>query len=272
MKSFFRIEGLKRLLAKHAPKLLLLQVVTVFVSGYVAHAILSDSRTPEGPRQTSGSEDVQAAEEPTLWTCSMHPQIKKTAPGICPICEMDLVPVKTLAGGQASDMPRLTVSPAARALMSIQTTRVEKRYVTAQVRMVGKIDFDETRLNRITAWVAGRLVRLFVDYTGIMVRKGDHMVSIYSEELHAEQQVLIESLRSARKRKGKPSPFADEVDLVGLSREKLRLLGMTDKQIREIEQREQATDHMTIYAPVGGIVIEKHRQEGDRVNVDVLYE
>ncbi len=60
---------------------------------------------------------------------------------------------------------------------------VERKYVTADIRMVGKVEYDETRLAHITAWVSGRLDRLYVDYAGVQVNKGDHMVYIYSEEL-----------------------------------------------------------------------------------------
>ncbi len=272
MKHFPGAKALERFLVKHAVILFVVQVVIVFALGYVAQSVLSDSEAPGDPQEENGSQNLQAAEESTLWTCSMHPQIRKTGPGKCPLCGMNLIPLRTTAKDKGTSMRQLTVSPAARALMNIQTSRVEKRYVTAPVRMVGKIDYDETRLRHITAWIPGRLDRLYVDYTGVQVKQGDHMVYIYSEELHAEQQVLIDALRSARKRKGQTSLFGENVNLVELTREKLRLWGMTPQQIQEIEQRAKPTDHMTIYAPIGGIVIEKHREEGDRVKVgDRIY-
>ncbi len=123
----------------------------------------------------------------------MHPQIRQPKPGKCPICGMDLIPVAKTAGG----MRTLTVSPAARALMSVETSPVERRYVSHEIRMVGKVDYDETKLGYITAWVSGRLDRLFVDYTGVEVKKGDHMVYIYSEELYSAQQELIQAVRYA---------------------------------------------------------------------------
>ena len=169
-------------------------------------------------------------------------------------------------------MRQLTVSPEARALMSIQITPAQRRSVTAVVRMVGKVDYDETRLGYITAWVPGRLDRLYVDYTGVEVQEGYHMVYIYSPELYAAQQELIEALRS-RKERGESSFFATgDIDLVDSVREKLRLLGMTPEQIAEIEKRDTPSDHMTIYAPMGGVVIHKNRQEGDYVQTgDRIY-
>ena len=130
--------------------------------------------------------------------------------------------------------------------------------------MVGKIEYDETRLAYITAWVSGRLDRLFVDFTGVEVNKGDHMVSIYSEQLYSAQEELIQALKYRSDRQNS-TRFSSPLDLVESAREKLRLLGITEKQIQEIEQRDKPSDHITIYSPVSGIVIEKLKQEGDRV-------
>ena len=196
----------------------------------------------------------------------MHPQIRRDGPGKCPICGMDLVPVKKSAGGVRT----VSISSDAMKMMNIQTVPVTHRYVTAEVRMVGKIDYDETRLAHVTAWVSGRLDRLFVDFTGVQVNKGDHMVSIYSEELYTAQEELISATQSKAERPS--SRFIEPIDLAESAREKLRLLGITEKQIQEIEERGKPDDHVTIYSPVGGIVVQKLRQEGDRVRTgDRIY-
>ncbi|NOX57182.1 MAG: DUF3347 domain-containing protein [Planctomycetes bacterium] len=252
----------------------LLRLVVVFLLGYFVHHFWagSESAAPAAPAGSSEQKAEEGESKPQIWTCSMHPQIQQPKPGKCPLCGMDLIPL-TSGGKKRTALRQLIVSPEARALMNIQVSPVERKFVEAEVRMVGKVDYDETRLRYITAWVSGRLDRLYVDYTGVQVQKGDHMVYIYSEELYAAQQELIEAIKTARKR-GKPSTFFDTggVDLVASSREKLRLLGLTDEQIAEIEKRVRPSDHMTIYAPIGGIVIEKLRQEGDRVRVgDRIY-
>jgi multidrug efflux pump subunit AcrA (membrane-fusion protein) len=129
--------------------------------------------------------------------------------------------------------------------------------------MVGKVDYDETTFGYITAWVPGRLDRLYVDYTGVEVKKGDHTVSIYSPELYSTQDELIQALKF--RRENQSTRFGAEINLVESAREKLRLWGMTEEQIREIEKQDKPTDHMTIYSPVSGIVIEKLKQVGDYV-------
>jgi len=88
--------------------------------------------------------------------------------------------------------------------------------------MVGKIEYDETRLAHITAWVPGRLKRMFVDFTGIEVKKGDHMVQIYSESLYTAQEELLAVTK--RDRPPSSSRFIEPLDLAESAREKLRLL------------------------------------------------
>jgi multidrug efflux pump subunit AcrA (membrane-fusion protein) len=248
------------------------QLLAVFVLGVVFSWWWFGTEPDPKSTAENGAAHMHDTKAPQKWTCSMHPYIQKDKAGKCPICAMDLIPLKT-GDGQMTGLRQLAVSPAARALMNIDVFPVERRYVETEVRMVGKVDYDETRLKHITAWVSGRLDRLFVDFTGTEVKKGYHLVYIYSEELYAAQQELIEALKSARLRGGAKSRFdIGGIDLVESSREKLRLLGLTQEQINEIEQRDKPSDHMTIYSPMSGIVIEKLRQAGDRVRVgDRIY-
>lgn len=196
-----------------------------------------------------------------FWTCSMHPQIKAPGPGKCPICGMDLIPVTK---GKGKGSPRqLTLSETAKKLAEITTSPVERKFVTHKVRMVGKIDYDETRLAYITAWVPGRLDRMFVDYTGVPVKKGDHMVEIYSPELISAQEEYLLAVRSAKQSEGRRAAMNKR--LLEAAREKLLLWGLTEKQLKTIEKRGKPSDHTTIYAPVGGIVIQKNALEGSYV-------
>jgi Cu(I)/Ag(I) efflux system membrane fusion protein len=197
-----------------------------------------------------------------VWTCSMHPQFKLPDPGKCPICFMDLIPLESEDEG--GGMRELSVSDVSAELMEIETAAAERQFVKAEVRMVGKVDYDETRVSYITAWVPGRLDRLFVDYTGVPVRKGDHMVYLYSPELLSAQEELLQALQAAKELQGSEVSLVRETTEATITavREKLRLWGVTEEQVAEIEKRGKASDHMTIYAPSGGIVIHKNAQEG----------
>ncbi len=201
--------------------------------------------------------------EAQTWTCSMHPQIKLPSPGQCPICAMDLIPID-VGGGEDEGERTLTVSPAAAALADIQTSPVERKFVRAEIEMAGKIDYDETSVTHITAWVAGRLDRLYVDYTGIEIKKGDHMVYMYSPEVLTAQQELIQALKTVKKlEKSNVSSVRDSaLGTVKSARKKLLLWGLTDEQVSEIEGFDKTSDHIEIKAPVGGTVIEKHVSEG----------
>ena len=200
-------------------------------------------------------------EEPTTWTCSMHPQIQMPKPGACPLCGMDLIPLAKRSGDGAPR--RLVMSPAAMALAEIRTRPVERRVVTHTLRMVGKVHYDETRLAYITAWFPGRLDRLYVDYTGVTVRKGDHLVYIYSPELLSAQQERLEAVKGLP-----PEADADKSllrmaeSLVRSAEEKLRLWGLSSDQIQAIRKRGKPEDHMSINSPVSGIVIHKNALEG----------
>ncbi len=236
-------------------------IVISLVVGYVARGVFSPA-----PDTTDTSAKHVAHEEtkaPQVWTCSMHPQIKLPKPGLCPLCNMQLIPLET-QDEDAGGLRELTISENAKKLMEIQTVPVERKFVEAEVRMVGKIDFDETRLKYITAWIPGRLDRLFVDYTGVPVKKGDHMVYLYSPELLSAQEELLQSLEAVKSLEKSDISILRETSeaTVVAVREKLRLWGLKPEQIAEIERRGTTSDHMTIYAPSGGIVVHKNAQEG----------
>lgn len=229
------------------------------VAGYALRGWIAPAHEPAASPQPVAAGEQKAQ----VYTCSMHPQIRQPGPGLCPICGMELIPVNS--GEEEAAGPRAFVtSESAKALMDIQTARVERRFVEAEIRMVGKVDYDETRLATISAWVPGRLDRLFVDYTGVQVRAGDHMVSLYSPELLTAQQ----ELRSASEALARVSPNAPQVlrdtgeATVTGAREKLRRWGLTDEQVRAAESKGGLSDHVTIYAPIGGTVIERNGTEG----------
>ena len=207
------------------------------------------------PSKAADARDLRSA----LWTCSMHPRIKLPKPGKCPICFMDLVPLDR-DGGEELGPRQLRMSEGAARLAEIQTTLVKRQYAANEVRMVGKVEYDETRVVDVTAWAPGRLDRLYVDYTGVTVRKGDHLVSMYSPELIVAQRELLRAMKSADRLDGLDRELS--MSTLKSTEEKLRLLGLLPDQIEEIKRRGEPTDHLTIHAPSGGIVIDKLANEG----------
>jgi len=248
--------NLKNWLNRPANKVIVI-VLIAFALGYLIRGWRASSQ----PK----TEHIQAAQgKEQIWTCSMHPQIRQPKSGKCPICFMDLVPVDN--GGEVGAR-EITFSQDALKLMEVQTTPVERKFVEAQIRMVGKVDYDETRLKHITAWVPGRIDRLYVDFTGTQVIKGDHMVYLYSPQLISAQAEFLQAAKSVQNIKPDSSELIKRSTRATLeaASEKLRLLGLTEKQIEGIKETGQPTDYITIYAPIGGIVINKHVTEGTYV-------
>ncbi len=202
---------------------------------------------------------------PTLWTCSMHPQIKLPKPGKCPICFMDLIPLES-GGDQEVEARQLRMSEAAKKLAHIQVTPVIRSFAQAEIRLVGTLEYDETKVAYLTAWVPGRLDSLFVDYTGADVRKGDPIVSVYSPELLSAQEELVQAKKAAEDLRTNPLLAETANITLEATRKKLELYGLSEEQIRKIETAGTVSDHLTIYSPITGVVVEKHAKEGMYVN------
>ncbi len=241
--------------------------------GYFLHWALAPVDSHQQTAQPS-----KAGTTEQLYVCSMnfshHPYFSSTDPDKkCSYCGMQSIPATADQMAQG-DPNRTVLSEAAIKLMDVQTTPVVAMFPQTEIRMVGKIDFDETKLAFITAWVPGRLDRLFVDYTGVPVRKGDHMVELYSPELLSAQAELLAGIKAVKELKDSDVAIVRQstLDMVRAAREKLRLWGLTPEQITAIEKSGKASDNITIHAPVGGIVIHKNAQQGMYVKTgDKIY-
>ena len=217
---------------------------------------------------TSGGAAVTAG---SIFTCPMHPQIRQPAPGRCPICGMALVPA---SGAGVADLDELSVKiePAQRRLANIQTAKVASEPVEATLQTVGAIAIDESRQATISAYVDGRIERLFADYTGVDIKKGDHLAVLYSPPLYAAQVEYVEARRASAMSGGLQAVRQAQESLAANTRQRLREFGMTDEQITELENAGKAQSRLTIYAPQGGTVIEKLAVEGKYVKAgDPIY-
>ena len=199
-----------------------------------------------------------------VWSCSMHPHIQRDGPGQCPICGMDLVPVPREESDGMDMSRKISVSASQKALMRIETAPAERRFPVASLRLVGKVTYDETNLAYITAWIPGRIDRLFVDYTGLTVKEGDHMVELYSPELFSAQEELLQANRGLKEisKSGLGSLRESAKGTVAAARDKLRLWGLTPSQISQLEKSGKPQENVTIYSPSSGVVIHKDVQEG----------
>jgi len=156
----------------------------------------------------------------------------------------------------------------------LETQTILRRELFKEIQTVGKIDYNESRVEFISARIAGRVNRLYVDVTGIEVKENDHLVDLYSPELYSDQAELIAALEASETHKNKPEGRFDHFTEANLlaSREKLRLLGLLPEQITEIEKTRKLRTHVTIYSPLAGTVIEKNVRLGQYIKEgDQLY-
>ena len=177
---------------------------------------------------------------------------------------MALVPMaKERADGEA-DFRGITMSLRARKLAEVESVPVARKFVSAEIRMAGKIEYDETKISWITARIGGRLDRLYVDYTGVSVKKGDHLVELYSPELLQAQEELLSAAKIVPGLKESGSAWLQEQTEANVesAREKLRLWGVSDWQIQEIENRGHPSRYITIHSPISGVVVHKNAVEG----------
>jgi Cu(I)/Ag(I) efflux system membrane fusion protein len=184
---------------------------------------------------------------------------------------MDLVPVR--AGGHSDpDEPVLALSNRARILARIETTEVALRTIRHEIRMVGKVAMDETQITYISSYLPGRLDRLYVDYTGILVRKGDHLAEIYSPELLVAQREFLMAMeaveRAGARRDSRSSESGRDIgeataqSVMEASRRKLELWGIPKDEIERLIRERKPSDHMRLDSPVEGWVVERQGFQG----------
>jgi len=241
---------------KSLPKGVWALIAVAFIIGFL---IRGGDKGTNGDRAQTMQHVHDEKSQTEWWTCSMHPQIKLPEPGQCPICFMDLIPLQT---SDSDEGPReLKMSPTAAKLAEIATQTVRRSAAQSKVRLSGKVEYDETRVGKITAWVPGRLERLYVDYTGATVKKGDALVELYSPSLYAAQEELLQALKYTQSL-GQGMTRESALITLEAAQEKLRQLGLTADQIQEIESRGTAVDQVKIYSPMSGVVVHKDAIEG----------
>lgn len=203
--------------------------------------------------------------------CPMHPTYTSDRPGDCPICGMKLVPIKTGTSTNAMvHIPgRVTINikPDKQQLIGVSFSTVEKRELSQTVRTTGTVQHDETRLVKITPRFGGFVRKLFVNYTGQEVKKGDPLFTVYSPELFSTEREYLLAFKQAQKAKGAEDSSSAELQntagrLLEAARKRLSLWQISDEEIRQLEQRGEANDELIFRSPASGHVVSKTAVEG----------
>ncbi|MEQ8549285.1 MAG: efflux RND transporter periplasmic adaptor subunit [Cyclobacteriaceae bacterium] len=197
----------------------------------------------------------------TIWTCSMHPQIRKKEPGKCPICGMDLIPLESTDG--ELDPMAVSMSPTAMQLAQVQTMVVDKGKADKSIRLNGKVQADERLLFTQSSHIPGRIEKLSVNFTGEFVTAGQVLANVYSPELVTAQEELFEAKKI---KESQPALF-------NAAKEKLKNWKLTDKQIDQIIASNKTIEQFPTLANVSGYVTKKMVNLGDYIRQgEALYE
>jgi Cu(I)/Ag(I) efflux system membrane fusion protein/cobalt-zinc-cadmium efflux system membrane fusion protein len=224
------------------------------------------------------------------YVCPMHPEVVSDRPGqTCPRCGMDLVKKSELAapahehgeahGGPATSpaasgigaaaTPRAALSLDGRRqqLIGVRLASVTRTTIAREIRAVGTVQFDETRLADVNVRVDGFVRELFVDATGQHVAKGQPLFTIYSPDLLATEREYLLALRSEEQARNSASEDARRYAerLASAARQRLALWDLPDAEIEQLEQTRAPRDSVTFRSPASGHVIEKRVVHGQRV-------
>lgn len=197
----------------------------------------------------TGQSQKEATE--TYYTCPMHPSVNSPTPGQCPICGMNLVAVTRGSESAAVD---LGTERAQR--IGVKTVPVERVAFAPEVRTLGRVTYDETRLTDISVKFAGFIGVLHADSLGKRVEQGEPLFEIYSPELYAAQQEFLAAIASSRVARDSAAPHRADY-LIDAARQRLRLWDLTNDQIEAIARGGKPLRDVPILSPVAGHVVEK---------------
>jgi membrane fusion protein, copper/silver efflux system len=204
---------------------------------------------------------VTIQKETTIWTCAMHPQIRMPAPGKCPICGMELIPLNRDVSNV--DPNAIHLSREAAQLANVITSVVTRQKPIKEVRLYGKVQADERLLQNQVAHIPGRIEKLLVNFTGETVKTGQSLALIYSPELVTAQQELLEAAKTK----------SSQPEIYEAAKEKLQLWMLTDGQVASIESSGKVQTVFPAVSNTTGIVIDRRVNNGDHVQEgSVLYE
>lgn len=238
-----------------------------------AHTVASPDTTAMTGHESQAMPGIESggARKIRFYRDPMHPAYTSPVPGKAPDCGMDLVPVYegeeevvVTVPGQAT----VVISPERQQLIGVRTETVKRQGLDRTIRTVGRVDYDERRLAYIHTKIEGWIQRLYVDYTGQFVQKGQPLLTIYSPELVSTQEEYLLALKGQQALK--TSRFSDAVSgsrsLVESARRRLSLWDISDKQIEQLEKTGVPQTSMTFYAPIQGFVVEKTAFEGKKID------
>ena len=213
--------------------------------------------------------DHSAVNEVDYWTCAMHPSVHSKASGKCPICGMDLTPVrertttnsqspagKELSGDadlRRSNQNEFFVPVQRQQQIGVTYTEAQRRHMRFDIRSVGTLEPDHGQVFECVSGVDGYVEELQVSSPGEHVTVGQPLMSIYTADLRTPEQELVNLLK-VHENGSVPAASIDPV--IEAARRRLQLLHVSPKEISELERTLQPTDRFLLRSLFDGVVSE----------------
>lgn len=201
---------------------------------------------------------VAPAPAKELFTCPMHPSVVQDHPGTCPICSMKLAKSVTAIEQKPDELAVISVDASRQQLIGLARGVVERGTLGGSLRTNARVAVDETQVRRISLRVPGYVERLFVDFVGKPVRKGQPLFTLFSPEVFAAEQEWLVAQRTG------------SAGLAQSARRKLELWGVPESELARLEKENTASQTVTFTAPVSGVVTKKEVVEGARLEAGAM--
>jgi Cu(I)/Ag(I) efflux system membrane fusion protein/cobalt-zinc-cadmium efflux system membrane fusion protein len=214
----------------------------------------------------AGMIDPKTGKKIKYWTAPMDPTYIRDEPGKSPM-GMDLVPVYEEEGEEKEPTSTIRIDPVTMQNMGVRLGRVERKALVKDIRTVGYVAYDETKIFTVNTKFNGWIEKLYANFVGVAVKKGHPLFDIYSPELVTAQEEYLLALEQYNSLGTSSYPRVRDgaKRLLKAARTRLSYWDLTDAQIEEIGNTGEVKKTVRIYSPASGIVIKKSAFEGHHV-------
>jgi RND family efflux transporter MFP subunit len=214
----------------------------------------------------AGMIDPKTGKKIKYWVAPMDPTYIRNEPGKSPM-GMDLVPVYEEEGEEKESASTIRIDPVTMQNMGVRLGRVERKPLIKNIRTFGNITYDETMIYTVNTKFSGWIEKLYVNFVGDKVKKGQPLFDIYSPELVSAQEEYLLALQqyNSLSNSSYPNIRQGAERLLAASRTRLRYWDLTDRQIEELAKEKKVRKTLTVYSPANGVVTKKSAFEGHRV-------
>jgi multidrug efflux pump subunit AcrA (membrane-fusion protein) len=214
-----------------------------------------------GDTESSSTKAAAGDRKVLYWYDPMHPAYKSDKPGIAPDCGMQLVPKYADEQEATGKMPAgtVTISPEKQQLIGVRTAKAERKPLSRTVRTTAQLTADETKIAHVHVKVSGFIDKVYVDYVGQLIKKGQPLFTLYSPDLVATQEEYLISKRGEKYLGNAPyqEVSAGANSLLAASRDRLKLWDISDEQIKKLDETGEVSKTMTFYSPITGFVTDR---------------